>query len=146
MSHSLSILLVGEGNFSFSAATGRSHSTSETSITATCLQQEEEALRQEGASNNIQIIRDSGKDCEYVQMVLSFTFVVFDGSSLLCVIQVERCFSGWTVQRLGSVAPCRAVCLTVLCLTFLTAGERVESKRTGNFSKTSSSGMPSSLH
>ncbi|XP_077361200.1 ferredoxin-fold anticodon-binding domain-containing protein 1 [Festucalex cinctus] len=58
MSSPLSILLVGEGNFSFSAALCRSPSA--VSVTATCLQQQEEALRQEGAFNNVQTIKDSG--------------------------------------------------------------------------------------
>ncbi|KAM4620910.1 ferredoxin-fold anticodon-binding domain-containing protein 1 isoform 1-T1 [Polymixia lowei] len=52
------ILLVGEGNFSFSA--GLSQLFSETSITATCLQHQEEVLQHEGAATNIQTIRDSG--------------------------------------------------------------------------------------
>ncbi|XP_070699782.1 ferredoxin-fold anticodon-binding domain-containing protein 1 [Pempheris klunzingeri] len=60
MSASRSILLVGEGNFSFSASVSRIHCETETSITATCLQHQEEALRQEGAATNIQIIKDSG--------------------------------------------------------------------------------------
>ncbi|XP_068601028.1 ferredoxin-fold anticodon-binding domain-containing protein 1 [Brachionichthys hirsutus] len=60
MSPSRSVLLVGEGNFSFSACLSRSYAGSETSVTATALQPEEEALRQEGASGNIQVIQDSG--------------------------------------------------------------------------------------
>ncbi|XP_045896461.1 ferredoxin-fold anticodon-binding domain-containing protein 1 [Micropterus dolomieu] len=60
MSPSRSILLVGEGNFSFSASVSQLHSETETSITATCLQRQEEALRHEGAASNIQIIKDSG--------------------------------------------------------------------------------------
>ncbi|XP_077402326.1 ferredoxin-fold anticodon-binding domain-containing protein 1 isoform X2 [Vanacampus margaritifer] len=59
MSSPMSMLLVGEGNFSFSAALCRSPSA--VSVTATCLQQQqEEALRQEGALNNMQTIKDSG--------------------------------------------------------------------------------------
>ncbi|XP_061659274.1 ferredoxin-fold anticodon-binding domain-containing protein 1 [Syngnathoides biaculeatus] len=58
MSRSLSILLVGEGNFSFSAVLCRL--SSEVKVTATCLQPQEEALRQEGAFENIQSIKDSG--------------------------------------------------------------------------------------
>ncbi|XP_019728934.1 ferredoxin-fold anticodon-binding domain-containing protein 1 [Hippocampus comes] len=58
MSRSPSILLVGEGNFSFSAALCRL--PSEVRVTATCLQPQEEALRQEGAFNNMQTIKDSG--------------------------------------------------------------------------------------
>lgn len=62
MSRSPSILLVGEGNFSFSAALCRL--PSEVSVTATCLQPLEEALRQEGAFNNMQTIKDSGEDLD----------------------------------------------------------------------------------
>ncbi|XP_061558517.1 ferredoxin-fold anticodon-binding domain-containing protein 1 [Phycodurus eques] len=58
MSRSLSILLVGEGNFSFSA--GLCRLPWEVSVTATCMQPQEEALRQEGAFNNMQSIKDSG--------------------------------------------------------------------------------------
>nr|XP_057942259.1 ferredoxin-fold anticodon-binding domain-containing protein 1 [Doryrhamphus excisus]XP_057942260.1 ferredoxin-fold anticodon-binding domain-containing protein 1 [Doryrhamphus excisus] len=60
MSRSMSVLLVGEGNFSFSAALCSLQAPSQMSVTATCLQSQEEALRQEGASNNIQTIKDSG--------------------------------------------------------------------------------------
>ncbi|XP_070838752.1 ferredoxin-fold anticodon-binding domain-containing protein 1 [Chaetodon trifascialis] len=60
MSPSRSILLVGEGNFSFSAWVSQFCSETETSITATCFQHQEEALRHEGAATNIQIIKDSG--------------------------------------------------------------------------------------
>lgn len=60
MSPSRAVLLVGEGNFSFSASACRLYSGSETIVTATCLQHQEEALRHEGAASNIQTIRDSG--------------------------------------------------------------------------------------
>lgn len=60
MSPSRSILLVGEGNFSFSASMSQAHAGTETSVTATCLQQQDEALRHEGAATNIQSITDSG--------------------------------------------------------------------------------------
>ncbi|MEQ2251128.1 hypothetical protein ILYODFUR_007755 [Ilyodon furcidens] len=60
MSPSRSVLLVGEGNFSFSSSVCRLDSESESSVTATCLQHQEEALRQEGAAANIQTIKDSG--------------------------------------------------------------------------------------
>uniref|UniRef100_A0A665UND7 Ferredoxin-fold anticodon binding domain containing 1 n=1 Tax=Echeneis naucrates TaxID=173247 RepID=A0A665UND7_ECHNA len=50
MPPSRSVLLVGEGNFSFSASIGKSYAQSDTSITATCLQSEDEALRHEGAA------------------------------------------------------------------------------------------------
>ncbi|TWW74707.1 Ferredoxin-fold anticodon-binding domain-containing protein 1 [Takifugu flavidus] len=55
-----SILLVGEGNFSFSASLSQQHNETATRVTATCLQSEEEALRHEGAAENIQIINSSG--------------------------------------------------------------------------------------
>lgn len=48
-------------------------------------------------------------------------------------IQVERCCSGWTAESWESVPLSRALCLTVWCLTSLTAGERVALKRTENF-------------
>uniref|UniRef100_A0A3B3ZN90 FDX-ACB domain-containing protein n=1 Tax=Periophthalmus magnuspinnatus TaxID=409849 RepID=A0A3B3ZN90_9GOBI len=54
------ILLVGEGNFSFSASLCQSLSGSDTVVTATCLQQENEALRHEGSADNIHIIREAG--------------------------------------------------------------------------------------
>lgn len=60
MSLSRSILLVGEGNFSFSASLSQAHSETGSSVTATCLQCQEEALRHEGAADNIQIIKNSG--------------------------------------------------------------------------------------
>ncbi|XP_074468290.1 ferredoxin-fold anticodon-binding domain-containing protein 1 isoform X1 [Sebastes fasciatus] len=60
MSPSQSILLVGEGNFSFSASVSQLYSETETSITATCQQHQEEALRHEGAADNMKIIKDSG--------------------------------------------------------------------------------------
>ncbi|KAG8008597.1 Ferredoxin-fold anticodon-binding domain-containing protein 1 [Nibea albiflora] len=60
MSPSRSILLVGEGNFSFSACVSQLYSETDTSVTATCLQHQEEALRNEGTASNIQTIKDSG--------------------------------------------------------------------------------------
>ncbi|XP_074529238.1 ferredoxin-fold anticodon-binding domain-containing protein 1 [Halichoeres trimaculatus] len=54
------MLFVGEGNFSFSASVSQLYSGTETSVTATCLQRQEEALRHEGAVTNIQIIKDTG--------------------------------------------------------------------------------------
>ncbi|XP_019108654.2 ferredoxin-fold anticodon-binding domain-containing protein 1 [Larimichthys crocea] len=60
MSHSRSILLVGEGNFSFSASVSQLYSETDNSVTATCLQHQEEALRNEGTASNIQTIKDSG--------------------------------------------------------------------------------------
>uniref|UniRef100_A0A3Q4GYH9 Ferredoxin-fold anticodon binding domain containing 1 n=1 Tax=Neolamprologus brichardi TaxID=32507 RepID=A0A3Q4GYH9_NEOBR len=60
MSPSRAVLMVGEGNFSFSASACQLYSGSETTVTATCLQHQEEALRHEGAADNIQTIKDSG--------------------------------------------------------------------------------------
>uniref|UniRef100_UPI0037E8AE4D ferredoxin-fold anticodon-binding domain-containing protein 1 n=1 Tax=Semicossyphus pulcher TaxID=241346 RepID=UPI0037E8AE4D len=84
MSPSRSVLLVGEGNFSFSASMSQLHSDTETSVTATCLQRQEEALRHEGAATNIQIIKDSGGtvlfgvDCTKLGECTSFQGRVFD--------------------------------------------------------------------
>ncbi|XP_007556648.1 alpha-1,2-mannosyltransferase ALG9 isoform X2 [Poecilia formosa] len=60
MSPSRSVLLVGEGNFSFSSSVCKLDSESGSNITATCLQHQEEALRHDGAAANIQTIKDSG--------------------------------------------------------------------------------------
>lgn len=60
MSLSGSILLVGEGNFSFSASLSQSRPEAAGGITATCLQGQDEALRHEGAAKNIEIINSSG--------------------------------------------------------------------------------------
>ncbi|XP_076605844.1 ferredoxin-fold anticodon-binding domain-containing protein 1 [Chaetodon auriga] len=84
MSPSRSILLVGEGNFSFSACVSQFYSETETSITATCFQHQEEALRHEGAATNIQIIKDSGGavlfevDCRKLGECASLQDRVFD--------------------------------------------------------------------
>lgn len=84
MSPSRSILLVGEGNFSFSASASQLYSESETSITATCLQHQEEALRHEGAASNIQTIKDPGGtvlfevDCTKLEQCASLQGRVFD--------------------------------------------------------------------
>uniref|UniRef100_A0A8C6VTR9 Ferredoxin-fold anticodon binding domain containing 1 n=1 Tax=Nothobranchius furzeri TaxID=105023 RepID=A0A8C6VTR9_NOTFU len=51
-----SILLVGEGNFSFSSSVCQLEA--ESSITATCLQHQEEALRQEAASVFLMLLFD----------------------------------------------------------------------------------------
>ncbi|XP_055004527.1 ferredoxin-fold anticodon-binding domain-containing protein 1 isoform X3 [Boleophthalmus pectinirostris] len=61
MSPLRSVLLVGEGNFSFSASLCQSLRGSDTIVIATCLQQEDEALRHEGSATNIQIIREAGR-------------------------------------------------------------------------------------
>ncbi|XP_042355230.1 ferredoxin-fold anticodon-binding domain-containing protein 1 [Plectropomus leopardus] len=82
MSPSRSILLVGEGNFSFSASV--SQFETDTSVTATCLQHQEEALRQEGAATNIKTIKDSGGvvlfevDCTKLKECASLQGRVFD--------------------------------------------------------------------
>lgn len=56
-----SILLVGEGNFSFSASLSQHpNAAARRGVTATCLQSAEEALRHEGAAGNIQVINNSG--------------------------------------------------------------------------------------
>uniref|UniRef100_A0A8D3ADX9 FDX-ACB domain-containing protein n=1 Tax=Scophthalmus maximus TaxID=52904 RepID=A0A8D3ADX9_SCOMX len=60
MPPSRTMLLVGEGNFSFSASMSQISPDTESSITATCLQQQDEALRHEGAASNVQIIKDTG--------------------------------------------------------------------------------------
>ncbi|GAA6232190.1 ferredoxin-fold anticodon-binding domain-containing protein 1 [Lates japonicus] len=84
MSPSRSMLLVGEGNFSFSASVSQAYAETETSITATCLQQQDEALRHEGAAGNVQIIKDSGGtvlfgvDCTKLGECASLQGRVFD--------------------------------------------------------------------
>lgn len=60
MCSSRDVLLVGEGNFSFSVALIES-SMDELHVTATCLQTEDEAYRCDGARENVQRIRDCGK-------------------------------------------------------------------------------------
>ncbi|CAJ1063972.1 ferredoxin-fold anticodon-binding domain-containing protein 1 [Xyrichtys novacula] len=83
MSPSRTVLLVGEGNFSFSASVSQ-FSDTETSVTATCLQRQDEALRHEGAATNIQIIKDSGGtvlfgvDCTKLEECASLQGRVFD--------------------------------------------------------------------
>ncbi|XP_040906790.1 ferredoxin-fold anticodon-binding domain-containing protein 1 [Toxotes jaculatrix] len=84
MSPSRSILLVGEGNFSFSASMSQRYAETETSITATCLQPQDEALRHEGAASNVQIIKDTGGtvlfgvDCTKLGECASLQGRVFD--------------------------------------------------------------------
>ncbi|XP_034034304.1 ferredoxin-fold anticodon-binding domain-containing protein 1 [Thalassophryne amazonica] len=84
MSPSRSVLLVGEGNFSFSACVNQFCSESESRVTATCLQCEEDALRHEGAAASIQIIKDSGGtvlfevDCTKLGECASLQGCVFD--------------------------------------------------------------------
>ncbi|XP_034745310.1 ferredoxin-fold anticodon-binding domain-containing protein 1 [Etheostoma cragini] len=84
MSPSRSILMVGEGNFSFSASASQLYSETETSLTATCLQHQEEALRHEGAANNIKTVKDSGGavlfevDCTKLGECASLQGRVFD--------------------------------------------------------------------
>ncbi|XP_034405618.1 ferredoxin-fold anticodon-binding domain-containing protein 1 isoform X2 [Cyclopterus lumpus] len=84
MSPLRSMLLVGEGNFSFSASVSQLYLESETCITATCLQHQEEALRHQGAADNIKMIRDSGGavlfevDCTKLGECASLRGCVFD--------------------------------------------------------------------
>ncbi|XP_038129949.1 ferredoxin-fold anticodon-binding domain-containing protein 1 [Cyprinodon tularosa] len=84
MTPSRSVLLVGEGNFSFSSSVCKLDSESGSSITATCLQHQEEALRHEGAATNIQTIQDSGGtvlfevDCTRLGECASLKGRVFD--------------------------------------------------------------------
>ncbi|XP_069578039.1 ferredoxin-fold anticodon-binding domain-containing protein 1 [Brachyistius frenatus] len=84
MSPSRSILLVGEGNFSFSASASQRYCETGTSITASCLQHQEEALRHEGAAENIQTIKDAGGavhfevDCTKLGECASLQGRVFD--------------------------------------------------------------------
>lgn len=73
MSPPCTVLLVGEGNFSFSASLCQQLSSAATSITATCLQSEDEALRHQGAADNIEIINKSGKNllsCWFVDILV----------------------------------------------------------------------------
>ncbi|XP_072302254.1 ferredoxin-fold anticodon-binding domain-containing protein 1 [Eucyclogobius newberryi] len=83
MSHSRSVLLVGEGNFSFSASLCQSFG-SDSSVIATCPQREDEALRHEGSANNIHIIREAGGtvlfdiDCTKLAECMSLKDHLFD--------------------------------------------------------------------
>lgn len=54
------VLLVGEGNFSFSAALCQAAGDN-VSVTATCLQSEEVARQQDRAEENLQLLKDCGK-------------------------------------------------------------------------------------
>ncbi|XP_035481442.2 ferredoxin-fold anticodon-binding domain-containing protein 1 [Scophthalmus maximus] len=84
MPPSRTMLLVGEGNFSFSASMSQISPDTESSITATCLQQQDEALRHEGAASNVQIIKDTGGtvlfgvDCTKLGECASLQGRVFD--------------------------------------------------------------------
>ncbi|KAJ0062064.1 hypothetical protein NL108_015255 [Boleophthalmus pectinirostris] len=84
MSPLRSVLLVGEGNFSFSASLCQSLRGSDTIVIATCLQQEDEALRHEGSATNIQIIREAGGtvlfdiDCTKLGECMSLKGHLFD--------------------------------------------------------------------
>ncbi|XP_029030108.1 ferredoxin-fold anticodon-binding domain-containing protein 1 [Betta splendens] len=84
MSPSRSILLVGEGNFSFSASVSQLYRETDTAVTASCLQKQDEAMRHEGAANSIQIIKDSGGtvlfevDCTKLGECASLQGRVFD--------------------------------------------------------------------
>lgn len=61
MSERPDVLLVGEGNFSFSVAVCESGDVK--SITASCLQTEQQAVAQEHAAHNLQRLRDRGETC-----------------------------------------------------------------------------------
>ncbi|MBN3319587.1 FDXA1 protein, partial [Atractosteus spatula] len=58
------VLLVGEGNFSFAAALCQAAGGS-ARVTATCYQPEEAVLQQEGAEENIQLLRDHGAEVHF---------------------------------------------------------------------------------
>ncbi|XP_028666101.1 ferredoxin-fold anticodon-binding domain-containing protein 1 [Erpetoichthys calabaricus] len=55
------VLLVGEGNFSFSASLCKT-AEADTQITATCYESEEEAKKQEGACKSIQCLEEKGAE------------------------------------------------------------------------------------
>ncbi|KTG39242.1 hypothetical protein cypCar_00038074 [Cyprinus carpio] len=59
MSKTREVLLVGEGNFSFSAALSE-NAGDDVGVTATCFQSENQTYRQQGAVLNIQRLRDRG--------------------------------------------------------------------------------------
>ncbi|XP_073696642.1 ferredoxin-fold anticodon-binding domain-containing protein 1 [Garra rufa] len=59
MSKTREVLLVGEGNFSFSAALSE-NAGDDVGVTATCFQSENQTYRQEGAVLNIQRLRERG--------------------------------------------------------------------------------------
>lgn len=108
MSPSRSILLVGEGNFSFSASVSQLHSETETSITATCLQRQEEALRHEGAASNIQIIKDSGTTL-WGLFILVLTCILWECTFLYTFFVLMRSSGGEVVfgvdcRKLGECA------------------------------------------
>ncbi|NP_001093489.1 ferredoxin-fold anticodon-binding domain-containing protein 1 [Danio rerio] len=59
MSKTREVLLVGEGNFSFSAALSETGGD-DVGVTATCFQSENETYRQEGVALNVQRLRERG--------------------------------------------------------------------------------------
>ncbi|XP_051981301.1 ferredoxin-fold anticodon-binding domain-containing protein 1 isoform X2 [Xyrauchen texanus] len=59
MSKTREVLLVGEGNFSFSAAL-RENAGDDVGVTATCFHSEDQTYAQEGAALNIQRLREKG--------------------------------------------------------------------------------------
>ncbi|XP_036381131.1 ferredoxin-fold anticodon-binding domain-containing protein 1 [Megalops cyprinoides] len=77
------VLLVGEGNFSFSSAVCQAAADS-ARVTATCLQSEEAARQQDSAEENIQSLRDCGAevyfqvDCTRLQECKELTQRLFD--------------------------------------------------------------------
>lgn len=64
MSKTREVLLVGEGNFSFSAALSE-NAGDDVGVTATCFQSENQTYRQQGAVLNIQRLRDRGLSLGY---------------------------------------------------------------------------------
>lgn len=102
MSPSRSILLVGEGNFSFSSSVCKLDSESGSNITATCLQHQEEALRHDGAAANIQTIEDSGTESSSICGCCSGFYFGLLWLLLVLVIQEEVSCLRWIAQSWGS--------------------------------------------
>nr|XP_023669355.1 ferredoxin-fold anticodon-binding domain-containing protein 1 isoform X1 [Paramormyrops kingsleyae] len=75
------VLLVGEGNFSFSAALCQAAGGS-AKVTATCFQAEDVARLQDGAAENIRRLSESGADMYYE----------VDGTALECTSLKQRSF------------------------------------------------------
>lgn len=76
------VLLVGEGNFSFSVALIES-SMDELNVTATCLQSEDVSIRMDGTRENIQRLRDCGEQLYFLRFYndggkfITFDFAIF---------------------------------------------------------------------
>lgn len=105
MSPPRTILLVGEGNFSFSASLCQHLSTSATSITATCLQSEDEALRHQGAADNIHIINKSGKNFGGVEHVCRC--IVSQGETVFLLVLLR-----WISAVRGGLQKAGRLCLS----------------------------------